>query len=99
MAGKHSNKTNKGIRFRLGVLILIFAVLSFVIVAGRLLYLQVINTNFYQSKAAENQTKDLIITPMRGSIYDRNMTELAVSATTQEISVSPTNIRTKLGVG
>ena len=95
MAGKHSNKTNKGIRFRLGVLILIFAVLSFVIVAGRLLYLQVINTNFYQSKAAENQTKDLIITPMRGSIYDRNMTELAVSATTQEISVSPTNIRTK----
>lgn len=51
MAGKHSNKTNKGIRFRLGVLILIFAVLSFVIVAGRLLYLQVINTNFYQSKA------------------------------------------------
>ena len=35
MAGKHSNKTNKGIRFRLGVLILIFAVLSFVIVAGR----------------------------------------------------------------
>ena len=34
MAGKHSNKTNKGIRFRLGVLILIFAVLSFVIVAG-----------------------------------------------------------------
>lgn len=81
--------------FALAFLILIFAVLSFVIVAGRLLYLQVINTNFYQSKAAENQTKDLIITPMRGSIYDRNMTELAVSATTQEISVSPTNIRTK----
>lgn len=95
MAGKHSNKTNRDMRFRLSFLILVFAVLGFVVVAGKLLYLQVINTNFYQSKAAENQTKDLIITPMRGTIYDRNMTELAVSATTQEISVSPADIRKK----
>ena len=43
-------------RGRIIALILGFAVLGFVAVAVKLFYLQVINTNFYQSKAAENQT-------------------------------------------
>ena len=95
MARKRSNKKRVSMRGRIIALILGFAVLGFVAVAVKLFYLQVINTNFYQSKAAENQTKDLIITPTRGTIYDRNMTELAVSATTQEISVDPSVIRKK----
>lgn len=95
MAKKRPTKVNKTMQNRLLFLIGVVAVLGFVIVAGRLFYLQVVNTNFYQGKAAENQTKDLIITPTRGTIYDRNMTELAVSATTQEISVDPSIIRDK----
>ena len=95
MAQKRPTKVNKSMRNRLTLLIGIFAVVCFAIVGVRLFYLQVINTNFYQGKAAENQTKDLIITPTRGTIYDRNMTELAVSATTQEISASPSVIRDK----
>ncbi|MDO4173779.1 MAG: penicillin-binding transpeptidase domain-containing protein [Eubacteriales bacterium] len=95
MARKRSHRKTMTMRGRIMLLILVFAVLSFLIVGGRLFYLQVINTNFYQSKAAENQTKDMIITPTRGTIYDRNMTELAVSATTQEISVDPSVIRDK----
>ena len=95
MARKRSNKKRVSMRGRIIALILGFAVLGFVAVAVKLFYLQVINTNFYQSKAAENQTKDLIITPTRGTIYDRNITELAVSATTQEISVDPSVIRKK----
>lgn len=95
MAKKRPTKVNKIMRSRLTFLIVVVAILGFVVVAGKLFYLQVINTNFYQGKAAENQTKDLIITPTRGTIYDRNMTELAVSATTQEISVDPSIIRDK----
>lgn len=95
MAQKRPNKPNKTMKARLAFLIVTFAVLGFTVVAVKLFYMQVINTNFYQSKAAENQTKDLIITPTRGAIYDRNMTELAVSATTQEISVDPSVIREK----
>lgn len=95
MAQKRPNRPDKTMRHRLSLLIIICAVLGFVVVAAKLFYMQVINTNFYQSKAAENQTKDLIITPTRGTIYDRNMTELAVSATTQEISVDPSVIREK----
>ena len=68
MARKRSNKKRVSMRGRIIALILGFAVLGFVAVAVKLFYLQVINTNFYQSKAAENQTKDLIITPTRGTI-------------------------------
>lgn len=87
-------RPNKMMRKRIRFLIAAFVAVGFVAVAGRLLYLQVINTAFYQGKASENQTKDSIITPMRGTIYDRNMTELVTSATTQEISVDPSIIRT-----
>lgn len=95
MAQKRPTKVNKTMQNRLMILIIAVAILGFVAVGVKLFYLQVINTNFYQGKAAENQTKDLIITPTRGTIYDRNMTELAVSATTQEISVDPSIIKDK----
>ena len=87
-------RPNKMMRRRIGVLIAMFVAVGFLGITGRLFYLQVINTDFYQGKASEHQTKDSIITPMRGTIYDRNMTELVTSATTQEISVDPSVIRT-----
>lgn len=86
-------RPNRQMRFRVRILILLIVVLGFVLVTGRLFYLQVIDSAFYQGKANQNQTKDLIITPQRGTIYDRNMTELVTSATTQEISVDPSVIR------
>ena len=95
MTQKRPDRPDKIMRNRLRWFILIFAVAGFTVVAAKLFYMQVIHTNFYQSEAAKNQTKDLIITPTRGTIYDRDMTELAVSATTQEISVDPQNIRKK----
>ncbi len=95
MAQKRPTKVNRTMWNRLTFLIVVVAILGFAVVGVRLFYLQVINTNFYQGKAAENQTKDLIITPTRGTIYDRNMTELVVSATTQEISVDPSIIKEK----
>ncbi|MDO5548203.1 MAG: penicillin-binding transpeptidase domain-containing protein [Eubacteriales bacterium] len=86
-------RPNRQMRFRVRILILLIVVVGFVLVIGKLFYLQVINSAFYQGKANQNQTKDLIITPQRGTIYDRNMTELVTSATTQEISVDPSVIR------
>ena len=95
MAQKRSNRPDQSMRQRVAWFIILCAFVGFFVVAAKLFYMQVIHTNFYQSKAAENQTKDLIITPTRGTIYDRNMTEIAVSATTQEISVDPSVIREK----
>ncbi|MDR2163515.1 MAG: PASTA domain-containing protein [Clostridiales Family XIII bacterium] len=53
----------------------IFSVLAF-----RIGYIQVVATDEYASRAAENQIKDEIIPARRGDILDRNMKELAVSA-------------------
>jgi stage V sporulation protein D (sporulation-specific penicillin-binding protein) len=53
---------------------LLFSVLAF-----RIGYIQVVATDQYASRAAENQIKDEIIPARRGDILDRNMKELAVS--------------------
>lgn len=47
----------------------------------------------YQSRAIAQQTRDMLISPIRGSIYDRNMTELAVSATVETVVISPAEIK------
>lgn len=55
----------------------------------RLFGLQVIDYAFYQDKALTQQTMDKIITPSRGTIYDRNMNELAISVSCTTVCISP----------
>ncbi len=50
---------------------------------------QLIDYRKYQAKAIEQQTRDTVITPKRGVIYDRNMKEIAVSATVETVFISP----------
>jgi cell division protein FtsI (penicillin-binding protein 3) len=45
----------------------------------RLAWLQVVNHDHYTARAARNQEKSIAVTPSRGSILDRNGTELAYS--------------------
>ena len=67
--------------------------LGFGVVACRLFYMQIIQHDFYMEKAVNNQTSDKIVTPKRGTIYDCNMKELAVSASTEMITVDPSTIK------
>jgi stage V sporulation protein D (sporulation-specific penicillin-binding protein) len=62
-------------------LICAFAIIAmlFSVLAFRLGYIQVVATDQYASRAAENQIKDQVIPARRGGILDRNMKELAVS--------------------
>ena len=74
---------------------MIFAiVIGFVPLACALVKIQLIDYKTYQSKAIEQQTRDTIITPKRGVIYDRNMKEIAVSATAETVFISPAEIET-----
>lgn len=77
---------------RLLVLTGLFAFIGFAAVAVRLVDMQVIDYKYYQEKAVNNQTRDKVVTPQRGTIFDRNMKELAVSASTEEVNVTPANI-------
>ena len=53
----------------------------------RVFYIQSVQADFLQAKAYEQQTRDRLITPNRGSIYDRNMVGLAVTETVASVSV------------
>ena len=49
----------------------------------------------YSEIAADNQLSDTILDPIRGAIYDRNMTPLAVSTAAWILSVNPSEIKRK----
>ncbi len=80
---------NVHMRERIGWLTVVFAILGFCVVFVRLVYIQVINKDFYVEKATTLQTRDAIVSPNRGRIYDTNMQVLAESATVERVTVSP----------
>lgn len=85
-------KPTKSMKNRLTVLTLLLVFVAFLTIAGRLVWLQVVRYDEFVERAADNQTADMIITPKRGTIYDRNRTELVSSATTQEVCVDPSRL-------
>lgn len=80
MSDKRADSTMlKRVRF----VAIVFAILCFAAVVGRLFYMQVVKYDFYQSKAENLQTREKILYPTRGTIYDTNMKPLAISANTE----------------
>lgn len=75
-----------------GLLIFVFG-LSFTLLVGRLIKLQVVDNNFYQTRALKQQLSVTTITANRGTIYDRNLKPLAESATVWDIYVSPSYLK------
>ncbi|MDO4270481.1 MAG: penicillin-binding transpeptidase domain-containing protein [Eubacteriales bacterium] len=79
-------------RSRIVFLTLAFVVVGFGIVCVRLLYMQVFNQRFYVQQATTLQTRDAIVTPNRGTIYDTNMQVLAESASVERVTVNPKGV-------
>lgn len=67
----------------------------FLMLVGRLYYLQVGSDEGekYRSKALSQQHRMVEVAPNRGTIYDRNMKPLAVSATVWDVILAPANIK------
>lgn len=63
-----------------------------VLLAGRVAWLQTVDGAYLKKAATQQQTRDNIITSKRGTIYDRNNKELAVSASVEMVTVSPKEI-------
>jgi len=85
---KPDNKNKIRLRIAFGIVILLFLILI-----GRLFYIQVINREFYSKMAIAQQTKDVEIPAQRGIIYDRNMVKLAFSIKTFTIYGRPSEIK------
>lgn len=71
---------------RLRILVAIIGV-GFLILAGRLFYLQVICRDFYSAKAAANIAFTEPLPTLRGVIYDRNGVELATNQVEYDVRV------------
>ena len=71
------------------VLLAIFLVVGFGAIIFSLVKLQLVEGESLQQRAVEQQMKDTAIPAMRGTIYDRNMRELAQSATVWTVVLEP----------
>ncbi len=76
-------------QFRLGFAV-VFVLLAFAVLLGRFVWLQVIQHDFYQTRAEDNRITLIPIVPNRGVITDRNGVVMAhnYSAFTLEITPS-----------
>lgn len=80
-------------RFRLRVLVASIAVLlGFALLAGRLVYLQVVRHDDLQEQAESNRTAIVPIVPNRGLILDRNGITLATNYSAYTLEITPSKL-------
>ena len=75
------------------VLLMVCGIVAFLVLALRLFKLQVIDHNFYETKAIDQQVRETTVTAARGTIYDTNMKILAMSASVDDIVINPRAIK------
>ena len=79
------------IKKRIRMLMLAFLV-GVLILVIRLAWIQFVRGSEYSKMAAEQQTRDSVISAKRGNIYDRNMKVLAQSASAERVTINPQEI-------
>ena len=79
------------------VLVLILACGLFLGLTFRTGYLQIVKGDWLSTKAIDQQTREIPIEPKRGTIYDRNMKEIAVSVTKYTVWCKPVEVKDKEG--
>lgn len=79
--------------WRRSVIVLVVLVgFFFSAVVGKLVMLQIVETDEWQKRAVSQQLSDSIISPKRGSIYDSNMKVLVQSSEVWTVILSPKDI-------
>ena len=73
-------------------LMAVFGIGAFLLLLARLYKLQIIDHEKYESMAIEQQLRSVPSSAMRGAIYDTNMNTLAVSASVDNVYLSPQEI-------
>lgn len=93
MAARRARPSHKGrYVFLLGMLCVLLAV-----IAGRLIYVQIVAAPVYAAKATAQRMRDIEIPPVRGTIYDREGEPLAESIAARTVYAAPNTVKDKLG--
>lgn len=83
---------NRTILHRTAVLMVLLGLVVFVPLVCKLFYLQIYQYDTLSQMAMDNQTRTSSLTPARGTIYDRNMNVLAVSADVENVCIDPNEL-------
>ena len=74
-------------------LMIVCGIVAFLVLGLRLFKLQILDHDFYETAAIEQQVRETTVTAARGTIYDTNMKILAMSASVDDIFISPAEIK------
>ncbi len=85
-------RTNPQVRNRVLLFFLIIFII-FVLLALRLVWIQVINSAEYQNLALNQRLREVKVEAKRGIIYDRNGKKLAVSSSSQTVVAIPPDVK------
>lgn len=78
------------------LLIFLFcSMFGYLLLTGRLVFIELFRAEGWQELAYEQQTRDRLITPKRGSILDRNGEGIALTETVNAVSVIPVQVKEK----
>lgn len=84
---------NKSMIIRIAVVWLVMILCTVGLVGGRLVYIMLVESDFYQQKAADQQLYDTELSAERGKIYDRNGELLATSAQVWTVYITPNSFK------
>jgi len=73
-------------------LLIVCGIVAFAVLGIRLFKLQILDHDFYETAAIEQQVRETTVTAARGTIYDTNKKILAMSASVDNIYLCPRDI-------
>ena len=88
-------KSNR-VLFRRTVILICLCALCFVPLAAQLWKLQITQHDYWEEKAANQQTRDVAVNSSRGTIYDSSGNTLAMSATVYQLILSPRDVKASI---
>ena len=69
-----------------------FLLFWFLVICGRLVWLQIINYGDYTQRAAKQQQRSIEVSSVRGNIYDRRGNELAMTVNVDSVFAVPSEV-------
>ena len=92
----YARQATRTVRSRTFWLMLVMGILVFVILFFQLYHLQITRHKELQTRALDQQTRQTVVSAFRGTIYDRNGSQLAVSVSTEDVVMSPYHMKKQL---
>ena len=92
----YARQATRTVRSRAFWLMLVVGILVFVIRLFQLYHLRITRHKELQTKALDQQTRQTVVSAFRGTIYDRNGSQLAVSVSTETVFLSPKDLKKQL---